>query len=67
MLLLSLDTKVNLTCVETDQMASGIIVRILGNRVDVELDKGGIIVSLHMKRAGFYVGSRSGLEFVMKI
>ena len=67
MLLLSLDTKVNLTCVETDQMASGIIVRILGNRVDVELDKGGIIVSLHMKRAGFYVGSQSGLEFVMTI
>ena len=67
MLLLSLDTKVNLTCVETDQMASGIIVRILGNRVDVKLDKGGIIVSLHMKRAGFYVGSQSGLEFMMKI
>ncbi len=67
MLLLSLDKKVNLTCVETDLMASGTIVRILGNRVDVELDKGGIIVSLFMKRAGFYVGSQSGLEFVMKI
>ena len=65
--MLSLDAKVNLTCIETDQMAPGTIVRIQGVRVDVALDQGGLIVSLYMKKAGLYVGSQSGLEFVMKI
>ena len=54
--MLSLDAKVNLTCVETDQMASGTIVRIQGNRVDVALDQGELMVSLYMKKAGLYVG-----------
>ena len=65
--MLSLDAKVNLTCVENDQMAPGKIVRIHGNRVDVVLDQGELMVSLYMKKAGLYVGSQSGLEFVMKI
>ena len=65
--MLCLDAKVNLTCVETDQMAPGTIVRIQGSRVDVALDQGGVMVSLHMKKAGLYVGSQSGLEFIMKI
>ena len=65
--MLTLDAKVNLTCVETDHMANGTIVRIQGNRVDVALDQGGLMVSLYMKKAGLYVGSHSGLEFVMKI
>ena len=65
--MLSIDARVNLTCVETDQMAPGTIVRIQGSRVDVALDQGGLMVSLYMKKAGLYVGSQSGLEFVMKI
>ena len=65
--MLTLDAKVDLTCVETEQTATGTIVRIQGNRVDVALDQGGLMVSLHMKKAGLYVGSQSGLEFVMKI
>ena len=65
--MLTLDTKVNLTCVETNRLAPGTIVRIQGNRVVVALDQGGLLVSLHMKKAGLYVGSQSGLEFVMKI
>ena len=65
--MLNLDAKVNLTCIETDRMATGTIVRIQGKRVDVALDQGGLMVSLHMKKAGLYVGSQSGLEFVMKI
>ena len=44
--MLCLDAKVNLTCVETEQMAPGTIVRINGNRVDVALDHGGLMVSL---------------------
>ena len=65
--MLSLDAKVYLTCVETDQVAPGAVVRIQGNRVDVALDQGGLLVSLYMKKAGLYIGSQSGLEFVMKI
>ena len=64
--MLTLDAKVSLTCVETNRMASGTIVRIQGKRVDVALDQGGLLVSLHMKKMGLYVGSQSGLEFVMK-
>ena len=65
--MLRLDSIVHLTCVETDKMATGTVVRILGNRVDVVLDQGGLQVSLFMKKAGLYVGNQSGLEFVMKI
>ena len=55
----TLDSKVQLTCVETDKMAPGTIVRIQGNRVDVVLDQGGLRVSLFMKRLGFmWVTSR---------
>jgi len=65
--MLTLDAKVSLTCVETNHKAPGTIVRIQGNRVDVALDQGGLLISLHMKKTGLYVGSQSGLEFVMKI
>ena len=65
--MLTLDARVSLTCVETNRVAPGTIVRIQGSRVDVALDQGGLLVSLHMKKAGLYVGSQSGLEFVMKI
>ena len=65
--MLTLDATVSLTCVETNHMAPGTIVRIQGNRVDVALDQGGLLISLHMKKTGLYVGSQSGLEFVMKI
>ena len=65
--MLTLDAEVNLTCVETDQVAPGTIVRIQGNRVDVAMDQGGLMVSLYMKKTGLYVGSQSGLEFVMKV
>ncbi|MDA0358055.1 MAG: hypothetical protein O2835_08925 [Proteobacteria bacterium] len=65
--MLSLDKKVNLTCIDNDQIAAGTIVRIQGSRVDVALDQGGLLISLQMKKSGLYVGSQSGLEFMMKI
>ena len=64
--MLTLDARVKLTCVDTDQVAEGTIVRIQGNRVDVALDQGGLMISLFMKKPGLYVGSQSGLEFVMR-
>ncbi|XDZ63905.1 hypothetical protein AB8881_03205 [Alphaproteobacteria bacterium LSUCC0396] len=65
--MLSLNKKVNLTCIDNDQIAAGTIVRIQGSRVDVALDQGGLLISLQMKKPGLYVGSQSGLEFLMKI
>ncbi|MEK9760065.1 MAG: hypothetical protein VW472_03395 [Candidatus Puniceispirillum sp.] len=64
--MLTLDARVKLTCVDADQVADGTIVRIQGNRVDVALDQGGLMISLFMKKPGLYVGSQSGLEFVMR-
>ncbi|MEK9717765.1 MAG: hypothetical protein VW520_01275 [Candidatus Puniceispirillum sp.] len=64
--MLTLDARVKLTCVDNDQVADGTIVRIQGNRVDVALDQGGLMISLFMKKPGLYVGSQSGLEFVMR-
>ena len=65
--MLTLDKKVTLHCTDTGKDATGTIVRINGNRVDVMLDGGGnLLVSLFKQKAGLYVGSQSGLEFVMR-
>ncbi len=65
--MVTLDKKVTLHCTDTGKDATGTIVRINGNRVDVMLDGGGnLLVSLSMHKAGLYVGSQSGLEFVMR-
>jgi hypothetical protein len=65
--MLKLDQKVTLQCTDTGKDAAATIVRIAGGRVDVMLDGGGnILISLFMQKAGLYVGSQSGLEFVMK-
>ena len=65
--MLTLDKKVTLHCTDSGKDATGTIVRINGNRVDVMLDGGGnLLVSLSMQKAGLYVGSQSGLEFVMR-
>ena len=65
--MLTLDQKVTLHCNETGKDAAGAIVRIAGGRVDVMLDGGAnILISLFMQKQGLYVGSQSGLEFVMR-
>ena len=66
--MLTLDQKVTLSCTDTGKDAPGTIVRIATNRVDVMLEGGGnILISLFMQKQGLYVGSQSGLEFVMRI
>ena len=67
--MLTLDARVQVTCTETDQVAPATIARIQGNRVDVVLDQGGgdIVISMMMQKPGLYVGSRTGLEFTMRI
>lgn len=65
--MLTLDQKVVLNCTDTGKDADGTIVRIAGSRVDVMLDGGSnLLISLNMQKPGLYVGSQSGLEFVMK-
>ena len=66
--MLTLDARVQVTCTETDHVATATIVRIQGNRVDVVLDQSGvdIIITMIMQKPGLYVGSRSGLEFTMR-
>ena len=66
--MLTIDQKVTLKCTDTGCDASGNVVRIVGDRVDVILNGGSnIVVSLRMSKPGLYVGSQSGLEFVMKL
>jgi len=66
--MLTLDQKVTLNCTDTGRDASGTVVRINGRRVDVILDGGSqIMVSLMMQKPGLYVGTQSGLEFVMEL
>ena len=66
--MLAIDQKVTLNCTDTGRDAPGTIVRIVGDRVDVMLDGGAnILVSLRKSKSGLYVGSQSGLEFVMKL
>ena len=65
--MLALDQKVTLSCTDTGKDAAGTIVRIVGNRVVVMLDGGSnLLVSLNKQKPGMYVGSQSGLEFVMR-
>ena len=65
--MLTLDQKVTLHCNDTGKDAAGTVVRIAGGRVDVMLDGGAnILISLFMQKQGLYVGSQSGLEFVMR-
>ena len=64
--MLTLDKKVTLHCTDTGKDATGTIVRINGNRVDVTLEGSDILIGLQMQRPGIYVGTMSGLEFVMK-
>ena len=66
--MLTIDQKVTLKCTDTDCDASGNIVRIVGDRVDVLLDgESNVLVSLRKSKPSLYVGSQSGLEFVMKL
>ena len=66
--MLTLDARVEVTWIETDQIAPATIVRIQGKRVDVVLDQsdGDIVISLFLQKPGLYVGSRSGLEFILR-
>jgi hypothetical protein len=59
-----LDDTVTVECTDTDQKMDGQIVRMQGDRVDVMVS--GLILTLRRTKPGLYVGSRSGMEFVVR-
>lgn len=59
-----LDDTVTIECTDTDQKLDAQVVRMQGDRVDVMVS--GLILSLRRTRPGIYVGTRSGMEFVLK-
>ncbi|WPZ36381.1 hypothetical protein T8K17_09555 [Thalassobaculum sp. OXR-137] len=59
-----LDDTVTVECTDTDQKLDAQVVRMQGDRVDVMVS--GLILSLRRTKPGIYVGTRSGMEFVLK-
>ena len=59
-----LDDTVTIECTDTDQKLDAQVVRMQGDRVDVMVS--GLILSLRRAKPGLYVGTRSGMEFVLK-
>lgn len=59
-----LDDTVTIECTDTDQTMEAQVVRMHGERVDVMV--AGLILSLRRTKPGIYVGSRSGMEFVLR-
>ena len=59
-----LDDTVTVECTDTDQKLDAQVVRMQGDRVDVMVS--GLILSLRRTKPGLYVGTRSGMEFVLK-
>jgi len=59
-----LDETVTVECTDTEQTLEGQIVRLQGERVDVMVS--GVILTLRRAKPGIYVGTRGGMEFVVR-
>ena len=59
-----LDQKVKVVCTDRDTESEGKIIRMYGNKIDVEVS--GTIIKLKKTKPNFYVGSMAGLEFLVK-
>ena len=59
-----LDQKVMVTCTDNDTRSNGKIIRIFPNGIDVEVS--GTIIKLKKTKPNLYVGSKAGLEFIVK-
>lgn len=62
--MLRLDQEVNVHCTDTDIDAKGTIVRIRPDGFDVSM--GPLIIGFRKHRPGIYVGTQSGMEFVVR-
>lgn len=59
-----LNDAVTVTCTDTDKTMRGTVVRLQGDRADVSV--GDLLIGLRRAKPGIWVGSRAGMEFVVK-
>lgn len=59
-----LDDRVTVTCTDTDKTMQGTVVRLRGDHADVSV--GDLVISLRRSKPGLWVGSRAGMEFVVR-
>ena len=59
-----LDQNVTIICTDNDTKSNGKIIRIFPNGIDIELS--GTIIKLKKTKPNLYVGSKAGLEFIVK-
>lgn len=59
-----LDEAVTVTCTDTDKTMQGTVVRLNGERAEVTV--GDLLIGLRRTKPGLWVGTRAGMEFVVK-
>jgi len=59
-----LDDTVTVTCTDTDKTMPGTVVRLRGDWADVSV--GDLLISLRKAKAGLWVGSKAGMEFLVQ-
>lgn len=59
-----LDDEVSVTCTDTDKVLSGRVVRLKRDHADIAI--GDLLISVKMAKPGLWVGSRAGMEFVVR-
>lgn len=59
-----LDDQITVTCTDTDKDMPGTVVRIKGEFIDIAV--GDLLLNLKRARPGIWVGSKAGMEFVVK-
>lgn len=59
-----LDDQVTVTCTDTDKSMPGKVVRMRGEWVDISI--GELLIGFRKAKPGLWVGSRAGMEFVVK-
>lgn len=65
--MLRLQQKVKVHCTDTDVTASGVVVKIRPDGIDVALDQGDVVVRCKKSHRPFvYVGNMGGMEFVVR-
>lgn len=59
-----LDETVTVICTDTDREMRGTVVRLNGDRAEVTI--GDLLIGLRRTKPGLWVGSRAGMEFVVR-
>ncbi len=59
-----LDEQVTVTCTDNDRTMRGTVVRLQGDRAEVSV--GDLMIVLRRSKPGLWVGTRAGMEFVVR-